>query len=421
MAIQNSIYMKKIVSLFVALMLLASYAFAQTSVQLSEPVGKRQVKFTQVYKNISKSVKDGETAIDLAAAQYYGQDYLDVTGNQVEVDMFFLSDGLYVGNDGYIHGTGDYITVYFITSAVDANYFPAAGTYTVGESYDPMTIVSGVDVYAAQGKPGYAFDGTIIQSIRHDSLITTQVVTAGSAIIAGNAGNATITLNFTTPTANYIYNGPAVVDNNERDWYKFEPDETTTLNFTKGASVEEVDDNLWHLVVDGDNGFVAHFVLFGTENGANGTFAAGANADDQTAGTFMYSKGCDDKNIFYSCAYVTDEDGYISADDGIYFFTDGSITVADNEGSISVTGNVTSYKGSSMVFNYSGEAAVENVEADFNIYTDGLTLHVEAEEYVVLNAAGQFVYSGNASEITLPAAGVYFVNADKFVKAVVVK
>lgn len=243
MEIQNSIYMKKIASLIVALMLVASNAFAQTSVQLSEPVGKKQVKFTQVYKNISKSVKDGETAVDLAAAQYYGQDYIAVMGSQVEVDLFFMTDGLYIGNDGYIHGTGDYITVYFITSAVDANYFPAVGTYTIDESYDPMTIVAGVDVYAAQGRPGYAFDGAIIQSVRNDSLISTRVVTAGSATITGNSGNATVTLNFTTPTADYVYNGPLAVDNCAKDWYQYEPANITTLNFTENASLEEVDMN----------------------------------------------------------------------------------------------------------------------------------------------------------------------------------
>lgn len=99
-----------------------------------------------------------------------------------------------------------------------------------------------------------------------------------------------------------------------------------------------------------------------------------------SAGKFMYSRGCDGKDIYYSCAYVTDANGNILANNGIYFFTGGSVTVADNDGFVSVTGNITTAKGSSMVFNCVDHTAVESVEADFNVYTDGLTLHVEAEE-----------------------------------------
>lgn len=89
MVVLKSLY-EKIISLLVALMLSLSCIIAQTSVQLSEAVGKKQVKFTHIYKNISKSVKDGEIAVNLAAAQYYGQDYIAVMGSQVEVDLFFM-------------------------------------------------------------------------------------------------------------------------------------------------------------------------------------------------------------------------------------------------------------------------------------------------------------------------------------------
>lgn len=411
--------MKKFTSLFAALMLIVSCAFAQTTAQLREPAGKKQVTFTKVHTNVHKIVKDGETAVDLAGAAYYGQDYIDVTGSQVEVDMYFMGDGLAIGTDGYIHGTGDYITVYFITSAVDADLFVAPGTYTVSDSYDPMTVVRGLDVYAEIGYPGYAYDGTMIQSVRNDSLIGTTFVTGGTVTVAGTGANATITMNFTTPNANYIYNGAVETENYETDWYEYETEEGVTINFTKAAGVEEIEEGSFLLTAEGDNGYTAKLVLYGAT--PNGTFTCGADPDDTTEGTFMYSKGCDGQSVYYSCAFVLDEDGYIDGYESIYFFTGGSITVAEDGANITVTGTITTSKGNNMVFNYSGKAAVENAEANFNVYTNGLTMHVEAENYVVYNAAGQLVYNGNASEITLPVAGVYFVNANNSVKTVVVK
>ena len=152
------------------------------------------------------------TTVSLVEADYYGQDYLEPVGSEVEVDFYFATDGLTLNENFEPVGSGSLLALYTIAPSVDANLFPATGTYSVSDSFEPGTVILGMS-------SAWGYDGTLLYTVVNDVIESVELVDAGSVVIAGDAVNATISMNLSThegSTLDFVYNGTVnVVDMTE--------------------------------------------------------------------------------------------------------------------------------------------------------------------------------------------------------------
>lgn len=344
--------MKRIFTLFAAVMLIASCAFAQNSKRLSTPAQRTSpVKFTQVFAKAHhmNTPKDGETSVNLLEAGYYAQDYLEVSGTQVEVDLYFCTEGISLDEEGYIQGSGQYMQVYVITPSVDENLLPEAGTYTVSDTYAANTLVAGNDPYA-DIFPGFATDGTLIYTVDEEveENNTMEFITGGTMTIAYGEEGTTMTMNLTTENANsinWIYSGPIEVGNYAADpedaFSDYEPTEPTTLTIAGTPVIDVTPDLLTISVTDPATSQSFMTICYTSNSQVNGTYTV---SDSEEPGTMPISAGCDGYSVYYPIVATVDADGYISANDPIYFVASGSITIADN----GITGTLTSHYGTTI-------------------------------------------------------------------------
>lgn len=421
--------MRKFTLFIVAMVCFASLAIGQVNnfANLTKsPIMKSSVSFA---KNV-----DGGNYNPVAAGQavqlnyfqgaFYDQDYLFAQNPGREVLLYFLSEGLsYNPNSGF-SGTGYIVVADFIASTVDANYAPAAGIYTVAADSAPQTLLAGYDEGIAYGYPaGTYYAGTYVIAVSDGVQGATTLISSGSATVSYAQGTS-ITFDFGN-VGTFEFNSNSAIQIENASVYAYEGYEQKNITLNYQAGIQNYEDE-FILTVKDATGYIGQMICYpASQSGLNGHYECGADPMDESDGTFWYSAGYDDyyDMLMPSYVYYLDETGSMSE---IYFITAGSFDLTYDETNISVSGTLTSKHGSTFTLNYSGIAtALEQVtENTMNIYTNGLTMHVDGEiedAYTVFNAGGQMIYSGKANEVELPIAGVYFVRGNKGIQKVVVK
>lgn len=290
-------------------------------------------------------------AATLAGATYYGSEYMPQGSTAEEVDMWFMSDGLYINEDGYIDGDGYYVTVYFYGNVDATTLMPAAGTYTVNDTYAANTILAGYDPYA-DVMPGYMTDGCLVQKVADGQLEATYFITSGSATISGDATNATIAMDFTAEEGHFVFNFSGAVEVNDyrtMPYADYEDATPTTATVSCAATIEPVDGfegAAYVTAEDAATGLYFSSVVFYDE-AVEGSYVCGENAEDQSVGTFMYSAGVSNGSVYPTfLAYIT-SDGYLDPEQPMFFIVDGTMTITADQ----VTGTLTSFFGSTITLN----------------------------------------------------------------------
>lgn len=189
-------------------------------------------------------------------------------------------------------------------------------------------------------------------------------------------------------------------DEEEGD-YSFEPTEVTTINETMiSADYQTIPDyNLIDLYMESETANIELW-LFADDvtNGIPaGTYTINNSMESNTA---MASPGGDEL-YDYPCYLATDftEEGYTAA----YYLVSGTVTITKDAANYKVVVAATSYNGSTINATYEGEIeeyiadGVENVEAsalNIRMNNGNLIVGAEAGEQVsVYNVAGQMLYN----------------------------
>lgn len=323
------------------------------------------------------------TTVSLAEADYYGQDYLEPVGSEVEVDFYFVTDGLTLNEYFEPVGSGLLLALYTIAPSVDANLFPATGTYAVSDSFEPGTVILGMS-------SAWGYDGSLLYTVVNDVIESVELVDAGSVVIAGNAANATITMNLSTQegsSLDFVFGGAVdVVDmtEQEEDAYALEPIIPKNVTITSNRIETEVYDDFFYLdIYDASTGYVANLLCNkSSSDPILGTYTVGSDPSDNAPGTIRYSAGVEGYNFYMSFVTGYDADGYVDLDHyDVFFITDGSLTLSQSGDYVNVQGTLGSYFGSTI--NISGSAVgIEGVRnAEVKLFPNPATtqLNVFAE------------------------------------------
>lgn len=386
--------MKKIYAFILAFVFVSTCVVAQKSVMVNPSFQNsrhNRIAAQSMPSSHHQAPKSVVTdTLHVIEADYYGQDYLEVTGSQVEVDFYFGTGNVSLDEEFNPTGTGYLLLMYVIAPSVNSALFPAAGNYVVSSTYDPNTIVQGYDVYASIGYPGYGYDGTLLYTIEDGSVVSIEPVASGSATIAGTESNANMTMNFVTDSgtvAEFTFSGDVMVyDLTEQpeDAYSVEPIIPQTVTINSNRIETEVYDGFFYLdVYDATSGYVANMVCYTPSNGSiYGTYTVGADPSDETPGTILYSAGYEGYELYMSFVTGYDDEGYVDLDHyNVFFITDGTLTLSQSDGYINVQGTLGSYFGSTI--NITGSAVgIESVKtAEVNLFPNPATtqLNVTAE------------------------------------------
>lgn len=421
--------MKKFTLFVVAMMCFASFAIGQVNnvANLTKsPMMKPSVKFSKNVDGGTFNPVAAEQAVPLNYMQglFYDQDYLDAQNPGREVMLYFLSEGLSYSQSGF-SGNGYIVIADFIAASVDANYAPAAGTYTVANTSVPQTMLAGYDEGIAYGYPaGTYISGTYIVEVSGGRMSDTILVSTGNVTVSYAQGT-TITFDFGTAGL-FEFNSASSMQIENCSVYAYESYEQKNVTLNNAAGIQDNED-LFVLTVKDATGYVAQMVCYPVSaNGFDGHYTCGTDPMDERDGIFWYSAGYDDYYEMPMPSYVYYLDEATGTMGEIYFITAGSFDLTYDGTNISVSGTLTSKHGSTFTLNYSGvhTDVMQVVENAMNIYTNGLTMYVDGEiedAYTVFNAGGQMIYSGKSNEVELPIAGVYFVRCNKGIQKVVVK
>lgn len=333
--------MKKLAFFLSALMLVFAVSCGPTPTPTPEPDPDPDPQKEEV-----------NAAAALAGATYYGNAYMPEGSTAEEVDMWFMSDGLYINEDGYIDGDGYYVTVYFFGNVDATTLMPAAGTYTVNDTYAANTILAGNDPYA-DVMPGYMTEGCLVQKVADGQLEATYLITSGSATISGDATNATIAMDFTAEEGHFVFNFSGAVKVNDYrtlPYADYEDATPTTVNFAGSAEVAPVPNYEGIASVSGTDAttgmYFSTYVFY--DEAVEGSYVCGEDGEDESVGTFMYSAGVSNGSVsptFF--AFLTEDGQYLDPEQSMYFIVDGTMTITADQ----VTGTFTSFFGSTITLN----------------------------------------------------------------------
>lgn len=295
---------------------------------------------------------------------YYGDTYTNGAASE-EIDYILLTDSVEVDADGYPMGTGYAIwVVSYPASAVNENFFPGAGTYTMSEDVKPGGLLPGVDIYADYGMPGYAFDGCYVREITDGEMGEAILMTEGTMTIEGTEDATVIKVNFKDEDGkDYVFTThPAAFESVDGrpepvNQWEGEPETATTVDAPATSAEITTTDGAFKMVVYCSDGYQLKAYGFLTEDSIPyfGTFSV---SDTEAAGTLLASEGYDGESLYYTFYGLVTENG-IDISSPIYYMEGGSVTISA-EG---VTGSLTSHFGSTININYTGEVTVTNPAA----------------------------------------------------------
>lgn len=187
----------------------------------------------------------------------------------------------------------------------------------------------------------------------------------------------------------YTFNVQAPVEIAPAYTYDWEPDVTTTIDFTatKLSTEDAIEDGgVYYIILDCEE----HELIleYNTEALTGGKIPAGTYNIDSTygEGTFSASIGGDD-NYDYGCFLATgfDEEGYYSM---TYYLVSGTVTVSYAEdGAMTVVVNATSAKGSTIKATYVGKGAPAPGEGTEIVVADYAATNFEANGFSISTAA----------------------------------
>ena len=320
---------------------------------------------------------------------------------------------------------GAYIYLHLISDQVDNKYFPSAGDYEINFSGAPKSILAGykTDLYY----------GSYIVPVVNGYSRGICFLDSGTVSVAGNADNCTITMQFYASDRNQYYlqyTGTIETYHHDTIPYMFESIEESTVNFTadsceiyKFPQYNEFDIYLNNI---SDNLIVHLAGNIPSDDNIYTTLNVSQENDDETPGVIWRSRGMNNGTLYPP--FLASYSGNYMTTDSLYFFVDGSVTVAKNsDGTTSVTGTLISFHGTEVNISFQGNvssAAEEVTESNLLIHTEGNTLYIDdetASDYSLFDAVGHLVYQGNRKSLTISVPGVYIVRCNNSVQKIVIR